>query len=463
MESTIKNHVESVIKEQREFFSTHQTKDVKFRIAQLKKLRNAIYKYEKKITEALWKDLHKSYEEAYYTEVNIVLDELDLHISQLENWTEAEDVPTPLLLFPSTSKIIYEPLGVVLIYAPWNYPFQLMMNSLVGAISAGCCSIMKPSPYALNTAQVMEEIIHETFERKYIEIIQGDRKVNEILFAQRYDFIFYTGSPAVGKVVMKAAAEHLTPVVLELGGKSPCVVDASANIDVAAKRIAWGKLINAGQTCIAPDYLFVHSSVKDRLIKKIVEQIESMFGSDPKESKYYGRIINEQAFDRLRKLMLDGKIVYGGQTDRSEKYIAPTIMDEIKPGFPIMQEEIFGPLLPVMTFEQIDEVLTFVNEREKPLAFYYFGKSKSAEDILRRSTSGGACINDVLLQIANHHLPYGGVGNSGIGKYHGKASFLAFSNVRGVVKTSTIFDLPMRYAPYRLFKLVKSLLMHRSK
>ncbi len=457
MEETSKSVIEVILKEQRHYFATHRTKDVHFRIEKLKKFRETIISYEQRICEALWKDLHKSPEEAYLTEISIVLQEIANHIRNLKVWSAPKTVDTPLHLLPSDSKIIYEPLGVALIIAPWNYPFQLLMNSLVGAISAGCCAVLKPSPYAPSIARVMEELIHETFDANHIQIVQGGRKVNEILLGQRFDIIFFTGSPSLGKVVMSAAAENLTPVVLELGGKSPCVVDADANISVAAKRIAWGKTINAGQTCIAPDYLFVHTSVKEELLQKIANSLEEMYDADAQKSKCFGRIINDSAFTRLQKLMNHGKIVYGGKADQQDKYISPTIIEDIKPEYPIMQEEIFGPLLPVMTFDDVNEAVSFINEREKPLAFYYFGKSTKAKEILSQVSSGGACINDTLMQIANHHLPFGGVGSSGFGKYHGRTSFLVFSNARGVVDTPTWIDLPMKYAPYRFFKWVRKI------
>jgi len=342
--------------------------------------------------------------------------------------------------------------------APWNYPFQLLMNPLTGAISAGCCALLKPSPYTPHVAGVMEELIRETFHPDYISIIQGDRNVNTILLEQRFDFIFYTGSPAVGKVVMKAAAEHLTPLVLELGGKSPCIVDAGANLDIAARRIAWGKTINAGQTCIAPDYLLVHQSVKDELLRKIADSIDQMFGPDIRESPWFPRIVNQKAFERLLKLMEHGTIRYGGQTDATERFISPTLIDDVQPGFPIMQEEIFGPILPVITYHHIDEAVDFINSREKPLAFYYFGKNKRAKEVLSKTTSGGSCINDTLMHITNHRLPFGGVGNSGLGKYHGHGSFLAFSNARAVVFSPVWIDIPFKYVPFKGFRWIKRML-----
>jgi aldehyde dehydrogenase (NAD+) len=458
MQDTTGSIIEEVFNRQRNFYATHQTKSLKFRLENLSRFKKAIKKYEIRISEALWKDLHKSQEEAYLTEISIVVQEIDNHMNHLKRWSKPKRVSTPLHFLPSKSRIIYEPLGVALILAPWNYPFQLLMNPLVGAISSGCCAILKPSPYTPHVAEVMEELIHETFDQDYVAITQGSRKVNEILLKQRFDIIFYTGSPAVGKVVMREAAEHLTPVVLELGGKSPCIVDADANLDIAAKRIAWGKTINAGQTCIAPDYLLVHQSVKEELLKKIAGSIDSMYGSDIRQSKYFPRIVNQQAFERLQKLMKHGKIRYGGEVDSTERYIAPTLIDEIQPGFPIMQEEIFGPVLPVMTFRHIDEAISYINAQEKPLAFYYFGKNKQAKEVLAKTTSGGGCINDTLLHIANHRLPFGGVGNSGMGKYHGHGSFLAFSNSRAIVNSTTWIDLPVKYPPFKGFKWIKKII-----
>lgn len=458
MEDTSREKIESLLEGQRSFFATHQTKSIQFRIENLKKFQDAIQKYETKIGDALWTDLHKSFEEAYLTEISIVKQEIKNHLKNLKRWAKPKRVATPLQLLPSSCKIIYEPLGVALIVAPWNYPFQLLMNSLVGAISGGCCAVLKPSPYTPTVAKVMEAMITETFDANYIGVVQGGRNVNAILLEQRFDIIFYTGSPSVGKVVMRAAAEHLAPVVLELGGKSPCIVDSCANLDVAAKRIAWGKTINAGQTCIGPDYLYVHRSVKEELLLKIAAQIVKMHGTDIKQSHWFPRIVNQQAMDRLQKLLVNSDIVFGGEVDAAEKYIAPTIIDNVQPDFPIMQEEIFGPILPVLTYDDISEVLDYVNNHEKPLAFYYFGSNKKAKEMLLKTTSGGGCINDTLMHIANHHLPFGGVGNSGLGKYHGKESFLAFSNSRAIVNTPTWIDMPFKYAPFKGFKMLKKII-----
>jgi len=458
MEDTSRAKIESLVSAQRAFFNTHTTRDLEFRIGNLKKFRAAILKYETKIADALWLDLHKSPEEAYLTETSIVLGEIECHLKHLRSWAKPKRVPTPLPILPSSSHIFYEPLGTALIIAPWNYPFQMLLNPLVGAISSGCCVLLKPSPYTPRIAKVMEELVAGIFDPAYVAMVQGGREVNQILLEQRFDVIFFTGSPALGKIVMQAAAQFLTPVVLELGGKSPCIVDAGANVKLAARRIAWGKCINAGQTCIAPDYLYVHHSVKDQLVKEFAIAVEEMYGKEIKESRFFPRIVNTKAIERLQKLMQHGKISYGGAVDVTQKFIAPTIIEDVQPDFPIMQEEIFGPLLPVMTFNNLDTALDYINSNEKPLAFYYFGPAKVARKILIKTTSGGGCINDTLIHIANHRLPFGGVGNSGMGNYHGKFSFQVFSHSRAIVSSVTWIDLPFKYAPFKFFKWVKKIL-----
>lgn len=441
---------------QKHYFRTGQTLDISYRLTALRALKAAILKHEKALTDALWADLHKSYEEAYLTEISIVLGEIDNHISNLRSWASPVHRPTPLKMFPSRSRIVSEPLGSTLIIAPWNYPVQLLLNPLVGAISAGCTAILKPSPYVPTVAKALEDLIADTFESEYVATVQGNRDVNTALLAERYDLIFFTGSPALGRTVMAAAAKNLTPVVLELGGKSPCIVDYDADIEVAARRIAWGKCLNAGQTCIAPDYLLVHSAVKDRLINALREEFKALLGEEPQQSKHFVRIVNERAFDRLVGYFKDGDIVVGGQTERSERFIAPTILDNVNPESAVMQDEIFGPIFPVVTFQTTAEAVNFVTSREKPLALYYFGKS--GKQVIRTTSSGGACINDTIMHIANENLPFGGVGNSGMSSYHGKNSFDVFSHQRAVVTTPTWLDLPFRYMPYKLFSLVKKIL-----
>ena len=458
MKDTSESKIKTLIKNQRDFFSSNQTKDIDFRLGQLKRLKEAIHQYQGKIEAALWEDLRKSPEESYLTEISIVTLEIDNHLKHLKKWSAPERVSTPVHLQPSSSKIYFEPLGLSLIVAPWNYPFQLLINPLVGAISSGCTAILKPSPYTPATAKAMEEMISENFESKYISLVQGGRETNTILFYERFDLIFFTGSPKVGKIVMKAAAENLTPVVLELGGKSPGIIDHDSDLDIAAKRIAWGKLINAGQTCIAPDYLFAHSSIKDELLEKISHSITKMYGEDIERSRFYPRIVNQDAMKRLESYLDKSKIYLGGEVNFEERFFAPTIMDNVTPKDPVMQDEIFGPILPVMTFDNIEEPIAYVNNNEKPLALYYFGKNKKAKEVFDKTTSGGGCINDTLMQITNHNLPFGGVGNSGLGKYHGKESFLAFSNRRAVVKTPTWIDTPLKYVPFKYFNLIKKII-----
>lgn len=446
------------VNNQKTFFSSNATKDINFRIQQLKKLRDSLIKYQPQILEALWKDLHKSSQEAYLTEMSIVFNELDYHIRNLKKWAKPQRVATPLFMLPSSSQIITEPLGVSLIVAPWNYPFQLLINPLIGSISSGCCTILKPSPESASLSAVVADMIAKTFDSSYITTIEGGREVNTVLFNQRFDFIFFTGSPMLGKVVMQAASQHLTPVILELGGKSPCIVDKGAHIDLAAKRIVWGKFMNAGQTCISPDYLLVHNSIKEELIQKIKAYIQEFYSSEPLNSPFYPRIINEKAMQRLVSLLDPSKIIFGGNYNMTEKFIEPTLMTDISQTDPIMQEEIFGPILPILGYDEINEAIKLVNENEKPLALYFFGNESTADYVLSHTTSGGACINDTLMQIGNHNLPFGGVGNSGMGKYHGKSSFYAFSNQRSVVKTPTWIDLPFKYIPYKYFHWIKKIL-----
>jgi len=458
MQETQKNIILEIFESQKAYFASHETKSVSFRIEQLKKLKKCIKENQTKIEEALWKDLHKSPEEAYLTEISIVLGEIDNHILNLRYWSRPKRVPTPLHLRPSSSKIIHEPLGLALVIAPWNYPFQLLFNPLIGAISAGCCSILKPSPDAPEIAKLMEEMLASIFDSRYVNVLQGGIETNTILLQQKFDVIFFTGSSRVGKIVMKAASEHLARVVLELGGKSPCIVDKDANLAVAARRIAWGKLINSGQTCIAPDYLFAHASIKDQLLDKVIEEVEKMYGKNPQESRFYPRIIHQQAHQRLQVLLKQGTIRSGGTFDEDDLYFSPTIIEDIEVDFAIMKEEIFGPILPVLSFHDVDEALNFINKNEKPLAFYYFGKNSVAKSVLAKTSSGGGCINDTLLQIANHHLPFGGVGNSGLGKYHGYNSFMAFSNQRSIVSTPTWVDFRFKYVPFPFFNWIKRIL-----
>ncbi|MDR2511320.1 MAG: aldehyde dehydrogenase family protein [Bacteroidales bacterium] len=458
MENTPILSIDNAYSSQQQFFQSGQTKNLKFRIIQLKNLKRLILKYEKEIEEALWLDLHKSKQEVFLTETSIVLQEIDNHIRHLKKWTKPHCVSSPIAIFPSKSKIIHEPLGVALIVAPWNYPFQLLFNPLIGAISAGCCAILKSSPQAENISEVMRTIISKAFPTSYIYFCNGNREVNKHLFEKQFDVIFCTGSADMGKRVMAASAKYLTPVVLELGGKSPCIVNKTADIKIAARRIAWGKTLNCGQTCVAPDYLFLHKEIKEKFIDEYKKAVEKLHGKDLKNAPYYPRIIGHNAMERLISYLEYGKVIYGGEYDLKEKYFSPTLLDEVTPDKPVMQEEIFGPIFPIMTFENINEVMTFVNNNHKPLAFYYFGCKKDAKKVMCSTSAGGTCINDTIVHLANHKLPFGGVGNSGMGKYHGKLSFTAFSNARAVVISHNWIDLPFRYPPFKMFRLVKKML-----
>ncbi len=448
--------IQELVVHQKSFFLQQHTKPIAWRLNKLQQLKKALLQHETAIYEALYLDLHKSEKEAFLTEFGIVMNELDTHLRNLEKWSRPVKVRTPLSLFPSKSRIIREPLGVTLIIAPWNYPLNLMMCPLIGAISAGNCAILKPSPYAPNVANVMEQIISTTFDKSHIALMQGHRDVNTLLLQQHFDMIFYTGSPAVGRVVMEAAARHLAPVVLELGGKSPCIVDKGANLDLAARRIAWGKTLNAGQTCVAPDHLFVHESLKKRLVEKIIENFVAFYGEDARNCENYCRIINDKAFARLTGYLKDGKLLYGGQTDAEQRYIQPTLI-EAEPEMPVMQNEVFGPILPVMTYNSLNDVIGYLNRHPKPLAFYYFGDAEKGMRVLTKTTSGGACINDTVLHIGNSRLPFGGVGNSGMGHYHGKESYLAFSHSRSVLLSSKRHDVALKYPPYKNFNLLRKL------
>ena len=458
IENTTIQDINDIIVAQRDFFAGNTTLSPRFRKEQLKKLRDALKAWEKPLCEALWKDLHKSEEEAILTELSIVAGEVKNHIKHLRSWMRSRCVGTPLKMMPSRSRVVSEPLGNALIIAPWNYPVQLLLNPLVGAISSGCTAILKPSPYVPNVSKVIEEMITATFDKRYIAVVQGNREVNEVLLANRFDIIFFTGSPVLGKKVMSAAAKNLTPVVLELGGKSPCIIDKDADIKVSAKRLAWGKTLNAGQTCIAPDYLLIHKSRISEFVTEFAKAIKQLHSENIKKSRHYVRLVNDKAFERVKGYIKDGKIVYGGATDAAERFIEPTLLADVPLDAPVMNEEIFGPILPMIPFEELNEVITFIREREKPLALYYFGKQKQANEVIHLTSAGGSCINDAIMHIANENMPFGGVGNSGMGHYHGKLSFEAFSHKRSVVTTPTWLDLPFRYMPYKMFGLVKKLL-----
>lgn len=451
-------NISETVLAQKEFFLSGATLPTSFRKKQLRKLQEAVKAREGEICAALWEELHKSPEEAFMTETSIVLSEIRNQLRHLDSWAKPRRVRTPLAHFPSRSRILTEPRGTVLIVSPWNYPVQLLLNPLVGAIAAGCTAVLKTSPLVPKTSALLKELLESCFESNYIAVFEGHREVNEELFAQRFDLIFLTGSPGLGKAAMAAAARNLTPVVLELGGKSPCIVDRDADPALAARRIAWGKTLNAGQTCIAPDYVFVHEELKERFAEGFRNAVSDLHQGNSRESANFGRMISPGAWKRVVSYLSQGKVLAGGASDEAERYIEPTLLEIEDATVPVMQEEIFGPVLPLMTFRKLSEVRDFVNSREKPLAMYFFGNEKKGLDFASRCTSGGLCINDTIMHIANHNLPFGGVGNSGMGAYHGRDSFLAFSHRRSVSLASTRIDLPFRYPPYRFFSLVRRLL-----
>lgn len=426
----------------------------------LRDLKRVIKKYEDEILEALKKDLNKSFFEGYETEVGIVLEEINYTLKHLNKWAKAKRVKTPIFHFPATSYIYQEAYGKVLIMSPWNYPFQLTIAPLVGAIAAGNRAVVKPSEYSNNTAEIIEKILKEVFSQDEVKVVKGGRAVNQELLKQKYDYIFFTGSPAVGKIVMESAAKHLTPVTLELGGKSPCIVDNSANVKLAAKRIVWGKFLNAGQTCVAPDYLLVHQDIKEKLVKEMIGYIKEFYGNSPIDNPDYPKIINKKHFDRINGLIRNKKIITGGNCNEQAMKIAPTILDHITWQSPIMQEEIFGPVLPIMEFEDLNQVVEMMGNHPKPLALYFFTTSKENEKkILSNISFGGGCINDTIIHLSNSNLPFGGVGNSGMGQYHGKASFDTFSHPKSIIKKSNLIDIYLRYPPFKdHLKLLKKFL-----
>ena len=458
LSNTTPERIETIIEAQRAFYATGATRDIKFRKQQLRAFRAGLQKWEKPLCDALWTDLHKSYEEAFMTEIGLVYGEISDALKNVDKWARRRKRPTPLTGMPSSSYIIREPLGCTLIMSPWNYPVQLLLNPLVGAIAAGCTTVLKPSPYVPNVSLTLEKMIAETFREDYVAVVQGNREVNKALLDKRYDLVFFTGSPALGRLVMETQSKFLTPLVLELGGKSPCIVDKDADLRIAARRIVWGKCLNSGQTCIAPDYLFLHEDIKDAFVDAFKQELAALYPDGTRDSKHFVHIVSDKAFARLSGYLKDGEIIAGGHTDPESRWFEPTLLDKVSPDAPVMQEEIFGPIFPILTFRERGEVVDFVTSREKPLAFYYFGKKADAWDILGRTTSGGACINDVIMHIANSKIPFGGVGNSGMGSYHSERSFLAFSHERSVLSTPTCVDLKFRYMPYGMFKLVKKML-----
>ncbi|NGT77810.1 aldehyde dehydrogenase [Clostridium perfringens] len=439
------------INKQRKYFSTGETKDINFRIEKLKKLRDVLKSEEEKIFEALKKDLMKSSFESYVTEVAMVYDEINMHIKNIKKWSKKRRVKTPLVQFPAKSFIKLEPYGVVLIIGPFNYPFMLTMDPLIGAIAAGNTAVIKPSESAPETSKILKEILEKVFDEKYVLHVNPERgkEVVEELLKEKFDYIFFTGSATVGKIVMKAASQYLTPITLELGGKSPCIIDKDCKLELAARRIVWGKLLNSGQTCVAPDYLYVHKDIEEEFIKKLEEEIKNQFGNNPLESEDYSKMVNEREFNRVLSYIDKEKLVFGGNYNRKTFQIEPTILKNVTWNDPVMEREIFGPIFPILSFENLDEVIRLVNSKDKPLALYYFSEDKNKiEKVINSTSSGGVTINDTLVHVSSSYLPFGGVGNSGMGEYHGKYSFDLFSNKKGVMNRKTFLDLKIRYAPF---------------
>jgi len=452
-----------LLQQQDEFFKAKETQSVAFRKKSLIRLKKAILVNEDTILDALYKDLRKPKFEAYTSEIAVVITEIDYFIKNIEKLAKPKRVKSSLLNFPSADYIYKDPYGRVLIMAPWNYPFQLIINPLVAAIATGNCVVCKPSEVTVHTSAVLSTIIAEVFDPNHVTVIEGGLEVNKLLLTKKWDYIFFTGSTAVGKIVMKAAAEQLCPITLELGGKSPVIVNKDAKLQLAAKRIVWGKLFNAGQTCIAPDYIYVHESVKNEFIDSLITEFKLALGKNVEMSKDFARIVNKKHFERIVALIEKDKVIYGGGVNSEEQFIEPTLITEVDWNSRIMKEEIFGPLLPILTFSYLNETIQTINALNKPLAAYYFGENKKDKELfLKDLYFGGGCINDTLIHITSEALPFGGVGPSGLGAYHGAKSFECFSHQKGIVKRGTWLDIPARYAPYdsklplikKLFKLL---------
>lgn len=442
-------NIDKILEEQRNYFYSGETIPVKFRIQMLKKLKKTIIDKEDKIVSALKKDLGKSKYESYMCEVGMVLSELSYMIKHTKKFAKRKIVHTPLAQFASVSYRKPSPYGNVLIMSPWNYPFLLTIDPLVNAIAAGNTIVIKPSAYSPATGEIVKEIIEECFDSKYIAVVMGGRKENETLLDKKFNMIFFTGSQMVGKEVLRRASEKIIPVVLELGGKSPCIVDSSAKIKLAAKRIVFGKYLNCGQTCVAPDYVICDKEIKDELVKEIKLQIEKQFGKKPLDNKDYGHIINEKHFERLSGLINKKKVVCGGKTNKDTLQIEPTVMDKVTWKDAVMEDEIFGPILPILTYDKLDDVVSMLGDMPKPLALYMFSENKNnIKLITERCSYGGGCINDTIIHLATSEMGFGGVGESGMGSYHGKIGFDAFSHTKSIVDKKTWLDLPMRYQPY---------------
>ncbi|MFQ9515939.1 MAG: aldehyde dehydrogenase [Eubacterium sp.] len=453
--------INKIVQKQREFFETGKTFDINYRIAMLKKFKQAILNHEAEINEALKDDLGKSETETYMCETGMTLSELSYQIKHIKKWSKNKRRRTGLANFHAKSFTVQEPYGSVLIMSPWNYPFMLCLEPMVGAIAAGNCCVLKPSAYSPETSAIIKTIVEEVFPQEYVAVVEGGRAENTELLNQRFDYIFFTGGVTVGKLVMEKASVNLTPVTLELGGKSPCIIDDTCNVKLAAKRLVFGKFLNCGQTCVAPDYVLVDKKVKNEFINHVKIQIEKMFGSSPLSNPDYGKIINKKHFDRLKGLIDSDKVVAGGKFNERTLQIEPTVMDHVTSEDAVMQEEIFGPIMPVITYDTIDEAEKFVKNREKPLALYVFTKKKNVEErFLKYVSFGGGCVNDTIMHLATSEMGFGGVGNSGMGSYHGKKSFDTFSHEKSILKKYCWIDMPMRYQPYKnlYLKIIKMFL-----
>lgn len=443
------NQICDILNNQKQYFKKGYTKEYSFRKKQLKKLYRMIDDNSEKIVSALYEDYKKPETETYLTEIIWLLHEIEYSIKKLKKWIKPKKVKTSLINFPSKSYIVKEPYGVSLIISPWNYPIQLTFTPLVGAIAAGNCVVIKPSEFVPNTSSLFDKLISNYFSKEYLTVVQGEVKESRILLESNFDYIFFTGSPTVGKIVMEKAAKHLTPVTLELGGKSPCIVDENVNMKITSHRIVLGKFTNAGQTCIAPDYLYVHKNVKDDLINSLIETITDFFGEDTEKSNEYSRIINEKHFDRLKSYLNNSNVIYGGKTNAVTRYISPTLILNPDKNNDVMCEEIFGPVLPIIEYENAEDLIDEIKNKPKPLAMYVFSKNKSfCKTILHDTSSGAVCINGTISYFLSDQLPFGGVGKSGMGNYHRKHSFETFSNAKSVMKKSFNFELKMKYPPY---------------
>lgn len=457
----MEKNINMVVEHQRKFFNTKETLDINKRIYYLKKLKSVILKYENEINQALYEDLGKSPSESYMCEVGLTLSELSYQIKHIKRWSRAKRHITDLTNFHGKSYSVFGPYGVVLVMAPWNYPFMLTMEPLIGAVAAGNCVVAKPSAYSPATSSIIKKILEQVFDDSYVAVVEGGRAENTELLEQRFDYIFFTGGVNVGKLVMEKAAKNLTPVSLELGGKSPCIIDKTANLKLAAKRLAFGKYLNLGQTCVAPDYLLIEETVKEKFLDILIDTVKKMYGENPLENQNYGKMINEKHYRRVMGLIDERKVILGGKGIEEQLRIEPTVLDNVTESDDVMQEEIFGPVLPVITYKEINDAVQFIETRPHPLALYIFSNDRKVQKLFtEKVTFGGGCINDTILHLATSRMGFGGVGNSGMGAYHGIKSFQTFSHEKSILRKYNWIDMPMRYQPYTkiMDKLVRMFL-----